>query len=213
MIAWCRFRTERVSSDESHQLMSLRVLGSILCVMLAGCASHERADFADINVDTGVVEAVESLKQYNRLWAMTQGAKPIREEFGSDCIVATNVYYTTAVTDHLLVLRASAAMEATGLKKKRVALLDGVIHSRAGEPIDVPHQVMLAIQEHDLSVATFQKLYIGLDVAPQHMMNPIEDKARADAAEFRRQYGKVCADTRMADSVPSDPSLRSSGKP
>ena len=172
-----------------------RLLISIVLVLtLVGCAGHKPAGIVDVGTSDEMVEAIESLKSYQRVWAVTQGAKPIREEFGSDCLVALNVYYTTAVTDHLLVLRNSAAMEVSGFAKKRVAMFDTVIHSRAGEPIDLPHQVRLAIQEREFGVVTFQKLYIGLDVAPGEAKNPIEDKARADATEFRRQYGKVCED-------------------
>ncbi len=92
-------------------------------------------------------------------------------------------------------------MEVGGFLKKRVAMFDAVIHSRAEEPVDLPHQVRLAIQEREFGVVTFQKLYIGLDAAAT---NPIEDQARADATEFRRQYGKVCDDSNFSDPIASD---------
>ena len=168
------------------------VLCMCLILILPGCVGFgEREHKRDVLSDE-THEAIESLKPYQRVWAVTQGAKPIREEFGSDCLVALNVFYTTAVTDDLLVLRNSAAMEVDGFSKKRVALFDAVIHSRTREPIDVPRQVRFAIQEREFGVVAFQKLYIGLDDAPGQARNPIEDNARADATEFRRQYGKVC---------------------
>ncbi|HIB55097.1 MAG TPA: hypothetical protein EYO39_09950 [Nitrospirales bacterium] len=123
-------------------------------------------------------EAIDILKSFQRAWAITQGAKPIREEVGSDCLVVLNVFYTTAVTADILVFRDSAVMEVSAFAKKRVAMFDTVIHGRAGESIDLPHQVRLAIQERELGMVTFQKLYIGLDAAPGGAKNPIEDKKR-----------------------------------
>ncbi len=63
------------------------------------------------------------------MWAVAQGAKPIREEFGADCLVAINVFYPTEVTVHLLVLRNVMEVEMDGFSKKRVAMFDRVIHS------------------------------------------------------------------------------------
>ena len=184
--------------------MNMRLLWMCFILIFSGCAGYGAEDHRIDVASDEAHEAIESLKFYQRVWAVTQGARPIREEFGSDCLVALNVYYTTAVTDHLLVLRNSAAMEVSGFLKKRVAMFDAVIHSRAGEPVDLPHQVRLAIQEREFGVVTFQKLYIGLDAAPGAAKNPIEDKARADAKEFRKQYGKVCKDKHFADLIVSD---------
>lgn len=197
-------RSEKLVSHPCPYMLPFQILTNapmkqllvsiVLILTFSGCVGYGAGNHKLDVASDETHEAIESLKPYQRVWAVTQGAKPIREEFGSDCLVALNVYYTTVVTDHLLVLRNSAAMEMGGFLKKRVVMFDTVIHSRAGESIDLPHQVRLAIQEREFGVVTFQKLYIGLDVVPGEAKNPIDDRARADATEFRRQYGKVCED-------------------
>ncbi len=42
---------------------------------------------------------------------------------------------------------------------------------------------------------------MGLGDVPGQAKNSVEDNARADAMEFRRQYGKVCADKHFADLI------------
>lgn len=182
----------------------MRGLGLCLILTFFGCVGFEKGNHEIEVVSDETHEAIESLKPYQRVWAVTQGATPAREEFGSDCLVALNVFYNTAVTDNLLVLRNSAAMEVDGFAKKRAAMFDTVIHGRAGTPIDLPYQVRLAIQEREFGVVTFQKLYIGLDAAPGKARNPIESNARADAMEFRSQYGKVCDDSHFSASIVTD---------
>ncbi len=135
------------------------------------------------------------------MWAVAQGAKPIREEFGADCLVAINVFYPTEVTVHLLVLRNVMEVEMDGFSKKRVAMFDGVIHSLAGERVDLPQQIRLVIQKREFGRGAFQKLYMGLGDVPGQAKNPVEDNARADAMKSRRQYGKVCADKHFADLI------------
>ena len=108
------------------------------------------------------------------------------------------------MTDHLLVVRDSAAMEVAGYAKKNGAIFSTVIHSRAGKPIDLPHQVKLTIHERGFGVATFQKLYTGLAIAPSKAKNSLEDHARADAREFCRQYGKVCDDKHFPNPIVSE---------
>ena len=178
--------------------MTVRLVSMGLILILVGCAEHKPIGPGYDGGSDESAEAIESLKPFGRMWALTQGARPIREEFGPDCLVALNVYYTTAITDHVLVLRSSPAMEASPFAKKRVAMFDTVIHSRGGESIDLPHQVRLAIQEREFGIATFQRLYVGLDIAGEQAKNPVEIKAGTDATEFRSQYGKVCEDKHFA---------------
>ena len=133
------------------------------------------------------IESIDALQSFQRVWAITQATEPVREEFGLNCLVALNLYYTTADPDDILVLRDSAAMEVEGFAKKRVAIFDTVIDSRRGEQIDLPHQVRLDIQEREIGVGAFQRLYIGLDFPVEYAAkNPIEGKAKAGASEFRR---------------------------
>ena len=68
----------------------------LMLIAAAGCVEHTPLGVGDSAVSDEQMAAMAPLDSFQRVWALTQDAKPIREEFGSDCIVALNVYYSTA---------------------------------------------------------------------------------------------------------------------
>ena len=136
--------------------------------------------------------SLQYAKQYHsdiRVMALTTS---ITEEFGAACFAALHDYYGRQYDfSQVTILRDSPLMTWEGFRRMDAALIENVIHVKAGAPLDLVHEIRHAIHQQRMGTE-FYVVYAEAHTLPHTAGYFFEQQALQAERGFRMNYGPVC---------------------
>jgi hypothetical protein len=138
--------------------------------------------------------SLQYAKQYHSDIRVMALATSITEEFGAACFTALHDYYGWQHDfSHLTILRDSPLMTWEGFRRMDAALIENVIHVKAGATLDLVHEIRHAIHQQRMGTE-FYVFYAEAHTLPHTAGYFFEQQALVAERGFRMNYGPVCAD-------------------
>ena len=164
------------------------VIGTIIFTLVLGNASISLGSQIE-----GWV-SLQYAKQYHSDIRVMALATSITEEFGAACFAALHDYYGRHHDfSHLTILRDSPLMTWEGFRRMDAALIENVIHVKAGATLDLVHEIRHAIHQQHMGTE-FYVVYAEAHTLPHTAGYFFEQQALVAERGFRMNYGPVCKD-------------------